>query len=142
MTAIFSQAYCAVARTTSGGNIKVGAGYYPCTVEVTSHAVSLAAGTLRIDHAPPAAVRIITPGWQRRVGAGTIIAMNGEQWSIDFGKVYQQERIEAGKRGFLRTLFSTGAPRKSLRRARELNEAFTAALLAAGATDERTSNAG
>ena len=56
--------------------------------------------------------------------------------------MYQQERVEAGKRGFFRTLLGTGAPRKSLRRARELNEAFTAALLAAGAADEHTGKTG
>jgi hypothetical protein len=142
VAAIFSQRYCAVARATSGGNLKKGAGYFPCTVEVTGYAVSLTSGATRIDHAQPAAVQIITPGWQRRVGAGTIIAMNGEQWSIDFGRVYQQERIEAGKQGFFRTLFGTGAPRKSLHRARELNESFTAALLEAGASDQRADKAG
>ena len=68
--------------------------------------------------------------------------MNGEQWSIDFGKVYQQERRQAGKQGFFRILFGTGAPRKSLRRARELNEAFTAALLAAGAIDQGAGTSG
>lgn len=137
MAVIFSQKYCAVARATSGGNFKKGAGYSLCTVEVTGNAVSLTSGATRIDHAQPAAVQIITPGWQRQVSAGTIIAMNGEQWSIDFGRVYQQERIEAGKQGFFRTLFGTGAPRKSLLRARELNESFTAALLEAGASDQR-----
>lgn len=143
MTAIFSQPYCAVARSTSGGNLKKGAGYFPCIVEVTEHGVSIVSATgARIDHAPAGSVQIITPGWQRKVGAGTIIAMNGEQWSIDFGMVYQQERASAQKQGFFRVLFGTGAPGKSLRRARELNHEFADALLAAGASDQHASTPG
>lgn len=138
VTAVFSQPYCVVSRATPGANLKKGAGYSPCTVEVTDHGLTFTTETgARIEHAAAGSVQIITPGWGRRVGAGTAVAMNGGQWVIDFGMVYRRERVAAGKPGFFRILFGTGAPRKSLRRARELNHDFTAALLAAGASDQR-----
>jgi hypothetical protein len=143
VTAKFTQPYCAVAPVSSGGNVKKGFGYFPCTVEVTGQALSITEGDGgRLDHAPTASVEIITPGWQRRIGAGSIISMNGKHWSVDFGMAYPREGGRAANRGFFRTLFGGSSMRKSLGRARELNRAFTDALLAAGASDRRASAAG
>jgi hypothetical protein len=80
VTPLFTQSSCAVAPTTSDGNLKKGAGYFPCTVQVTEHAVLITTGNgERLDHAQAGSVQIVTPGWQRRVGAGSIISMDGKQ---------------------------------------------------------------
>ncbi len=134
MTTAFSQQYCTVAPGAADGNLKKGAGYWPCRVEIADGRVTLRVGKAGvIDAAPAASVQIVTPRWVQRMGAGTVINMNGKLWVVDFGRVYQQEQIQSSGSGFRRTVFGPSAPLRSVRRARELSRDFATALLTAGA---------
>jgi hypothetical protein len=123
----FSQGYCSVAPGAAHGNLKRGAGYWPCRVEVADGdlALLMQIGNRAIDMAPADTVQITSPRWLRRLGTGAILAMNGRLWVIDFTRAYQHER-DAG---------SVPALVKSMRYARILTHDFTFALLSAGAVD-------
>jgi hypothetical protein len=141
-SAEFSQQFCSVTRATAGGNLNAG-------IPDTAFLVRIADGWLSVIEAPaipvfrvPASeVQITTPRWQRKIGTGTILGIGGQLWSVQFGSVYQAEAAHAGGGGAIRAMFSAGAPRRSLRRGREINERFTAALLTAGAIDTSATHA-
>ncbi|MBV9448190.1 MAG: hypothetical protein JO345_20085 [Streptosporangiaceae bacterium] len=136
LTTAFSHDYCAVAPGAADGKLKKGAGYWPCRVEVADGHVTLSVETAGvIDAAPVTSVQIVTPKWVRRVGAGTVIKLNGRLWVVDFGRVYQHEHNQTNGPGRLQTVFRPSTLAKCIRRARELNRDFTTALLTAGAAD-------
>lgn len=73
---------------------------------------------------PASSVQIITPRLQQRIGGGSVLQVAGKSWSVQFDRVHQAEARGLGV-----------SPRRALGRARELNQAFVAALVAAGASD-------
>jgi hypothetical protein len=125
MTARFSQDYCSVTPATAGGRLKKGAGYWPCRVEVSDECVTLAmqARNRMIEAAAVTSVQLAAPGRIRRIGAGTVIMMNGRPWVIDFTRVGQHQRLRDGLPGLFR----------GVRRARTLNREFASAIRAAAA---------
>ena len=131
----FSQQFCSVTRVTAGGNLNTG-------MPAAEFLVRISAGRLVTEapgypglHRPARQVEITTPRWQRKIGAGSILRLGGQLWSVQFNKVYQAEAAQASRGGALRVMVTAGAPWRSIRRGREINERFTAALLASGAAD-------
>jgi hypothetical protein len=123
----FSQGGCSIAPGAADGNLKRGAGYWPCRVVVGGGNVALLMqlGNRTIDMAPAESVRITAPRWLRRLGTGTTLSMNGRLWVIDFTRVYQ---LEHGPGGWPQLV-------KGPRHARTMTRDFTAALLSAGGVD-------
>lgn len=146
MTAAFSQQFCTVAPCGAGGRIVTGARVPNCLVEVTGTELNLTQAPATLIASKPAAeVRIVTPPALRKIGTAVILELDAKLLAVEFDMVYRRQR-EYGKGGvstavtIARNFFSlsdiTSAPR-AMRLARELARDFTAALVTAGAAEEK-----
>jgi len=140
----FSQQYCHVVPTAPGGMVIAGRHRRSCLVTVSDGTLAVieAPSTLVLE-TPAAQVVISTPKLQRAVGAGTIFTIGEKWWSVDFGRTGRIERIKSsGFFGRLAITFLMAGARKDVHRARELNQAFAAALRSQGATDRNPAKQG
>ncbi len=135
----FSQQFCEVSRVTEEGKLQPGMPWADFIVRVVGGRLTVVeAPVIPVFSVPADEVQIATPRWQRQIGTSSILRVAGGLWSVQFSRVYQAETERAGRGdrgGFMRKLFGAGNARKSIRRGREINARFTAALLAAGAAD-------
>jgi hypothetical protein len=137
LTEDFSQQYCNVVPARAGGMLVAGRHRRSCLVKVADGTLTVIAAPAAIVLQVPAAdVVISTPKLQRALGAGTIFTIGEKWWSVDFGRTGRIERLKSsGVFGKLAITFLMAGIRKDTRRARELNQAFAAALRSHGATD-------
>jgi hypothetical protein len=135
----FFQQFCSVSRVTAGGNLGLNAQQASFTVAVTNGHLEVTDAGIPFLSVPVPQVRIVTPRLQRKLGGGSVVRVDGRLWCIQFDRVYLAELSQSGRRGAATraALLGLGAPRKSMRRAREINQHFTTALLQAGAIDGR-----
>ncbi len=132
----FSQQFCEVSRVDANGNLQPG-------LPGADFLVRIAGGWLTVIEIPvipvfsvPAdEVQVTTPLWQRKIGTGSMLRLAGQLWWVEFVRVHRAEAARDGRDGFFRMAFTAGAARKAVRRGREINARFTAALLAVGAAD-------
>lgn len=136
MAPVFSQPFCSVVATKAGGKLNAGPNRFPCQVQVGDGELVLAEGRQAvIDRAPLSAVELVDGPWlQRKAGEATFLHMNGHQWAIDFGSVPSTELASSGH--LLKAAATAGTPGQ-LRTVRELNSAFTEALVSEGVIDRR-----
>jgi hypothetical protein len=133
----FWQQFCTVTQVTAGGNLNIRPRRAVFGVQVADGQLFvIEAPAVPVFRIPVSAVKIAAPGSRREIGAGSFLRIDGQLWSVQFGSVYQAEAARAGKHRVLRAFFRAGAPGKSIRRGREINQRFVAALLDAGAVDE------
>lgn len=127
---LFSQHCCRFSHTSSGGRLQAGPvpAMYLIVVRDTRLTVIEPPATPVLE-APAEAVEILPPRRQY-LGACTALRISGQTFLADFTGVYHGERHA----GFLRQTFTPASIRQSLRRGRQANDRFTAALLTAGAT--------
>jgi hypothetical protein len=138
----FSQQFCSVTRVTAGGNLNAEVPAADFLVLITGGWLSvIQAPAIPVFTVPASEVQITTPPWQRKIGAGTILRAIGQLWSVQFDSVYRAEAAQAGRGGAVRMMLTAGAPRRSIRRGREINKRFTTALLTAGAVDAPATHA-
>jgi hypothetical protein len=137
VTENFSQQYCNVVPATAGGMLVAGRHRRSCLVTVADGTLTaIAAPAALVLQVPTAEVVISTPKLQRTLGAATIFTVGEKWWSVDFGRTGRIERLKStGFLGKLAMTFLMTGIRKDTRRARELNQAFAAALRSQGATD-------
>ena len=128
---LFSQQYCMVNRQFAGGRLQAGPVPPMFLVVVRDSQITVTqAPATPVMRIPAANTRIATPKLQRRFGTSTTLQIAGQPWGFDFTRVYLAEQHA----GFLRQIFTFGSLRKSLRRGREINDRFVAALLESGAS--------
>jgi hypothetical protein len=153
MTETFSQMFCSLAPCGAGGRVVTGQRMPNCLVQVADGELTLiqAPSTL-VAKTPAAAVEIVTPRTQRKVGAGVILLLEGKLLAVEFDMVYRRQQDYAKEPrsgaaaliGTLRQFFSvsdiTSLP-KSMRLGRQLTSEFSTALVAAGATDRTVTSA-
>jgi hypothetical protein len=129
---LFAQQYCRVNRTSVGGRLQ--AGQVPPAFQVTVRDKWLTvteAPFIPVLRAAAAEIQILAPRRQH-LGACTALRLDGQTWVVEFSGVYNAERHA----GFLRQALTFGSLRKSIRRGREVNDRFTTALLASGASQQ------
>lgn len=138
MDPLFSQRFCSVVPYQAGGALVAGRKLPSCLVQVTDGELVIIVSNEVVDRAPVAGVQLDTPALQRKVGGGTFVRMNGNQWAIDFGRCGMAELFSSGGAGTKLRMAFGGGTIKTIKRARELNREFTAALLREGATSLRS----
>jgi hypothetical protein len=133
----FSQQYCHVVPAAAGGMVIAGRHRRSCLVNVADGTLTIIeAPAALVLEAPTGEVVISTPKLQRALGAATIFTLGEKWWSVDFGRTGRIERLKSsGFLGRLAITFLMSGARKDARRARELNQAFIAALRSHGASD-------
>ena len=130
----FSQQFCEVSRVDADGYLQPGLPGVDFLVRIVGGWLTvIEMPVIPVFSVPADEVQITTPLWQRKIGTGSVLRLAGQLWSVQFVRVHQAEAARDGRDGFLRMMFTSGTARKSVRRGREINERFTAALLAAGA---------
>ena len=128
---LFSQQYCMVNRQFAGGNLQAGPVPPMFLVVVRDfHITVTQAPATPVMRIPAANTRIATPKMQRTFGTSTTLQIADQLWGFDFTRVYLAEQHA----GFLRQILTFGSLGKSLRRGREINDRFVAALLESGAS--------
>lgn len=133
----FSQRHCSVTRCATGGNMNAGtpAGGF-LVVIAAGHMSVVEPPGLPLFTVPATAVQITTPRWQRRIfGAGSILKIGGQLWSVQFGSAFRAKAAHRCRMRGLRVMVTACASLRSMRRGREINGRFTCALLEAGARD-------
>lgn len=126
---LFSQQYCKVNRQYAGGRLQAGQAPPMFMVVVQDSVLTvIQAPATPVMRLPAARVQIATPKLQRKLGSVTTLRIGDQLWGFDFAGVYMAER----RAGFMRQMFSLGSPRKSMRRGREINDRFVAALMQSG----------
>jgi hypothetical protein len=132
----FSQQFCEFSRVTEEGNLQPGMPWVDFIVRIVGGRLTvIEAPVIPVFSVPADEVQIATPLWQRKIGTGSTLRLAGQLWSVEFVRVHQAEVTRVDRGGFLRMMFAAGTARKAVHRGREINERFTAALLAAGAAD-------
>ena len=130
----FSQQFCEVSRVDADGYLQPGLPGVDFLVRIVGGWLTvIEMPVIPVFSVPADEVQITTPLWQRKIGTGSVLRLAGQLWSVQFVRVHQAEAARDGRDGFPRMMFTSGTARKSVRRGREINERFTAALLAAGA---------
>jgi hypothetical protein len=127
---LFSQQFCRVSQGLAGGRLQ--AGQVPPVFLVVVRDFQLVvvqAPIIPFMRGPVAAVEVLRPRRQY-LGACTALRVGGQLWIFDFSGVYNAEHGI----GFLRQVLLFGSFRKSVRRGREINDRFVAALLYSGAS--------
>jgi hypothetical protein len=133
----FSQQFCEFSRVTEEGNLQPGMPWVDFIVRIVGGRLTvIEAPVIPVFSVPADEVQITTPRWQRQIGTSSILRVAGQLWSVQFSRVHLAEAARADRGGFARMMFAAGAARKSIRRGREINACFTAALLASGAVEE------
>lgn len=139
MAPLFSQRFCSVVPYRADGVLVAGRKMHGCLVQILDGDLFIIAGNHLVDRAPVSSVQLDTPALQRKVGGGTLLRMNGNQWAIDFGNVGTAEIISGGGAWRkVRVAFGAGTF-KNVKRARQVNREFVAALLGEGAANLRPS---
>jgi hypothetical protein len=138
----FSEPFCRIRPYVAGGWLSTSLNPYIGTVAVTDAHVVLSDSTGRvIDRASVSSTELDTPGYSRTVsGAVAFVRMNGNRWAIDFSLC----AFTARRRGWGRARrviygilpLGRGLGQRRLR-GKQLNAAFTEALVAGGATQLR-----
>lgn len=133
----FSQQHCTVTCAAGGGNVNTDAAAAGFLVVIAGGHMSVVEPPgLPLFTVPATAVQIITPRWRRRIfGAGSILKIGGQLWSVQFGPARRAQAGHACKTSGLRVMLTACASLTSIRRGREINGRFTCALLEAGASD-------
>jgi hypothetical protein len=145
MEETFSQQYCTLEPCGAGGYVVKGARMHNCLVKVANGELTMIqAPSIRVAKVPVPSVRIVTPDALAKIGTSVLLQVDGKLLNVDFGMVYRRQQARARKRRspvveFARNLFAfrnfTTLP-NGIPLARELARGFTAALTAAGATNE------
>lgn len=126
---LFSQQYCRVNRQFAGGRMQAGPAPAMFLVVVKDSLLTvIQAPATPVMRIPIPSIQIATPKLQRKLGTLTTLRIGDQLWGVDFSGVYLAER----RAGFARQMFSFGSPRKSTRRAREINARFVPALMESG----------
>jgi hypothetical protein len=133
----FAQRHCTVTCAAGGGNINSAAAAAGFLVVIAGGHMSVVEPPgLPLFTVPATAVQINTPRWRRRIfGAGSILKIGGQLWSVQFGPACRAQAGHACKTSGLRVMLTACASLTSIRRGREINGRFTCALLEAGASD-------
>jgi hypothetical protein len=130
--------YCTVVPYTAGGAVISGRKRYNCLVVVDQGELTIMETPQSvIDRALVSTIELDTPAFQRKVGEGTLLRMNGNRWAIDFGFQARAQVLGSSSMAMkILSVFGVGTI-KTLQTARAMNHAFRSALLEEGATDRR-----
>jgi hypothetical protein len=141
----FSQQFCMIAPMTFLGTYR-GTRIRSCLVEVTDGMLTIVAAPDRVlYHRPVEGLEIAAPPILAKIGTGVALRLDGQLVSVNFDTVFAGRKANAARsRGILaRVLFYAGYfcgvyGFGGIRVGRRLTRELTAALLAEGATRQRT----
>lgn len=137
MTAEFRET-CTVVAYMAGGALIAGRKRYGQALIGDGQLVLTDLAGSTIDAAPLSSVEVDTPAFQRMVGEATFVRMNGNRWTLDFGRPAVAKVVRSrGAAARVLIIFGIGVV-KGLRLARVTNRQFREMLLEDGAVDRRS----